>query len=172
MMKSTIFAVMILLVTGCGTISIPVGSQNVAPTQPVATVRTASINDIDPCNLLDQPTATLFFSIKANAGVKTVGTNSASCSYTSSQKGDQMALNVLFEDGTAKDSAAFTSGKTASVTAITGMGDDAYYNKSTFVLTVAQGQWIVALHGTQKGTNAGFDMLARPIHTVTTRLPH
>jgi hypothetical protein len=171
-MKLTIFAVTVLLVTGCGTITVPIGSQNVAPTQAVAVTSTGSIAEIDPCNLLDQSAMSVFFGIKANTGIKTVGANNASCIYTSSQKGDQMTLNVFYEDGAAKDSAAFTSGKTASVTVIQGLGDDAYYNGAAFLLTVAQGHWMVTLHGAQKGKGVGFDMLTRPIHTVLTRLPH
>ena len=129
-----------------------------------------SIASIDPCALLTQADATGFFQGQANAGVKNVGSSSASCTYTSATQGDQLTLNVMVESGAAKDSSDYTSLRPADAAAVGGVGDDAYYNKSVFQLTVAKGQIMFTLNGAQKGTNAGQDALVPLANAVLPRL--
>jgi len=129
-----------------------------------------SIASIDPCALLTQADATGFFQGQANAGVKNVGSSSASCTYTSATQGDLLTLNVMVESGAAKDSSDYTSLRPADAAAVAGVGDDAYYNKSVFQLTVAKGQIMFTLNGAQKGTNAGQDALVPLANAVLPRL--
>jgi len=129
-----------------------------------------SIASIDPCALLTQADATGFFQGQANAGVKNVGSSSASCTYTSATQGDLLTLNVMVESGAAKDSSDYTSLRPADAAAVGGVGDDAYYNKSVFQLTVAKGQIMFTLNGAQKGTNAGQDALVPLANAVLPRL--
>jgi hypothetical protein len=137
-----------------------------------ATSGGGGINDIDPCHLLDQVNATTLFGHQANPSINRVGSNSASCLYTSATNGDLLTLNVLYEDGAAKDSSDYTSVRTSDTQPVPGLGDDAYFNKAFHLLTVAKGHWMFGVNAALGGTNQGLDQLTPLAQVVLIRLPY
>lgn len=142
-----------------------------ASTSSSSTTGGGSIQDIgDPCKLLVQADADKLFGHPANPGKSNFGSNSASCTYTSGS-GDILAVNVLYEDQAAKDSNDYTSVRTSDTQPVAGLGDDAYYNKAFWLLTVAKGHWMVSVNANLGGTNQALDKLTPLAQLALQRLP-
>jgi len=131
------------------------------------------IHDIgDPCRLLDQVDAGKLFGHVANIGLSNFGSSSASCTYLSATPGDLLTLNVIYEDGPAKDSSDYNQVKTPDSQPVPGLGDDATFDNTSQLLTVAKGHFMFTLNASLGGPRQSLEPLKPLAQTVLARLPN